>query len=58
MATQQEAKAKHDAETQYFVYGNTRIRIREHLAPSGKTLDELLVELIQHEIREKVTKSA
>lgn len=34
--------------TQYFIYGNTRIRITEHFPDVGKTLDELLADVIQY----------
>ena len=34
--------------TQYFTYGNTRIRITEHFPDVGKTLNELLADVIQY----------
>ena len=34
--------------TQYFIYGNTRIKITEHFPDVGKTLDELLADVIQY----------
>lgn len=34
--------------TQYFIYANTRIKITEHFPDVGKTLDELLADVIQY----------
>lgn len=34
--------------TQYFTCGNTRIRITEHFPGVGKTLNELLADVIQY----------
>lgn len=34
--------------TQYFTYGNTRIKITEHFPDVGKTLNELLADVIQY----------
>ena len=34
--------------TQYFTYGNMRIKITEHFPDVGKTLDELLADVIQY----------
>lgn len=34
--------------TQYFTCGNTRIRITEHFPDVGKTLDELLADILQY----------
>lgn len=34
--------------TQYFIYGNTRIKITEHFPDVGKTLNELLADVIQY----------
>lgn len=34
--------------TQYFTYGNTRVKIVEHFPDVGKTLDELLADVIQY----------
>ena len=43
---------------QYYIYGKTRIRITEHLAPHGKKIDELLTGLVQTKIKEKVSEIA
>ena len=34
--------------TQYFTCGNTRIKITEHFPDVGKTLNEVLVDVIQY----------
>lgn len=34
--------------TQYFTCGNTRIKITEHFPDVGKTLNELLADVIQY----------
>lgn len=34
--------------TQYFIYDNTRIKITEHFPDVGKTLNELLADVIQY----------
>lgn len=34
--------------TQYFTYGNMRIKITEHFPDVGKTLNELLADVIQY----------
>lgn len=34
--------------TQYFIYGNTRIKITEHFPDVGNTLNELLADVIQY----------
>lgn len=34
--------------TQYFIYGNARIKITEHFPDVGKTLNELLADVIQY----------
>lgn len=33
---------------QYFLFGRSCIEISEHFAPNGKTLEELLVEVITY----------
>ena len=43
---------------QYFVYGKNRIKIVEHFPESGKTLDELIVNLIHSQIQSENKKSA
>lgn len=43
---------------QYFVLGKNRIRITEHFASNGKTLDELVTDLVIQKIKEKTHKSA
>lgn len=39
---------EHKNATQYFTYGNTRIKITEHFPDVGKTLNELLADVIQY----------
>ena len=34
--------------TQYFVCGNTRIKISEHFATGGKPLGDLIVDVVRH----------
>lgn len=40
--------SEYQNDTQYFTYGNTRIKITEHFPEIGKTLDELLADVIQY----------
>lgn len=37
--------------TQYFTCGNTRIRITEHFPDVGKTLNEVLADILQYAIK-------
>ena len=37
--------------TQYFTYGNTRIKITEHFPDVGKTLNEVLADILQYAIK-------
>ena len=39
---------------EYFVYNNVRIKVTEHFPDNGKQISELITELIQHKIKEKV----
>ena len=34
--------------TQYYVMGKVRIKVSEHFAENGKTIDTLLEDVIQH----------
>lgn len=34
--------------TQYYVVGKVRIKVSEHFAENGKTIDTLLEDVIQH----------
>ena len=43
---------------QYYIIGKNRIKITEHFPTSGKQIDELIIDLIAHKIREKAGKSA
>lgn len=43
---------------QYYIIGKNRIKITEHFPASGKQIDELIIDLIAHKIREKAGKSA
>lgn len=43
---------------QYFIFGKTRIKITEHFADNGRSIDVLLFDLIQAKIKEKITKIA
>ena len=36
-----------NGDTEYFYFGKTRIRIREHFAPKGKSLGSLLENVIK-----------
>lgn len=40
--------SEYQNDIQYFTYGNTRIRITEHFPNVGKTLNELLADVIQY----------
>lgn len=42
---------------QYFVMGRTRIKITEHFADNGKSINELVTDLIEAKIREKIAKT-
>ena len=33
---------------QYFVYGNSRIKISEHFAMGGKPIGDLIVDVVRH----------
>ena len=33
---------------QYFVYGNSRIKISEHFATGGKPIGDLIVDVVRH----------
>lgn len=37
-----------ETDSQYFEFGKVRIKISEHFATSGKTLDCVLEDVIQH----------
>lgn len=37
--------------TLYFLYGNTRIKVTEHFADSGKTVVDLLEDVILYEAK-------
>ena len=39
--------------TQYFVCGNTRIKISEHFATGGKPLGDLIVDIVRHTAENK-----
>ena len=39
----------------YFVMGNTRTRITEYFKEDGPTLEDVIVELIRSEVRQKTT---
>lgn len=43
---------------QYFIFGKTRIKIIEHFADNGRSIDVLLFDLIQAKIKENITKTA
>lgn len=42
---------------QYFVLGRTRIKITEHFADNGKSINELVTDLVEAKIKEKITKA-
>lgn len=42
---------------QYFVLGRTRIKITEHFADNGKSINELVTDLIEAKIKEKIAKA-
>lgn len=42
----------------FFIYGKNRIKITEHFSTNGKQINEIVEELIQYKIKEKVTKIA
>lgn len=42
---------------QYFVMGKTRIKITEHFVDNGKSINELVTDLIEAKIKEKITKA-
>jgi hypothetical protein len=41
-------KNRTNSETEYFVIGNTRIRVTEHFADDGKTIDSLIEDVIRY----------
>ena len=40
---------------QYFIIGNTRIRVTEYFKEDGPTLEDVIVQLILSEVRQKTT---
>ena len=40
--------SEHKIATQYFIYGNTRIKITEHFPDVGKMFGDLLADVIQY----------
>lgn len=40
--------------TQYFVFGKSKIKITEHFVENGKPIGELVTDLIQQKIKEKI----
>lgn len=42
----------------YFVLGKYRIKITEHFADDGKSIGDLMSDLIQAKIKENITKTA
>ena len=40
---------------QYFVMGNTRTRVTEYFTEDGPTLEDVIVQLILSEVRQKTT---
>lgn len=42
---------------QYFVMGKTRIKITEHFADNGKSINELVTDLIEAKIKERITET-
>lgn len=45
-------------EAQYYMIGGTRIKITEHFPASGKEINEIIVNLIAHKIREEAGRTA
>lgn len=43
---------------QYFLYGDTRIKITEHFSISGKSYSDFVVDMICHKNTEKPNKTA
>ena len=43
---------------QYFILGKTRIKITEHFSDNGKSIDDLISDLIQAKIKEQITRIA
>ncbi len=43
---------------QYYIIGKTRIKITEHFSSTGKQIDELITDLIESKIKEKVKEMA
>jgi hypothetical protein len=41
-------KNRTNSEAEYFVIGNTRIRVTEHFADDGKTIDSLIEDVIRY----------
>jgi hypothetical protein len=41
-------KKNHSRESEYFVIGNTRIRVTEHFADDGRTIDGLIEDVIRY----------
>lgn len=43
---------------QYFIFGKSRIKITEHFKDNGKSIDDLISDLIQIKIKETATRIA
>ena len=43
---------------QYYIIGKNRIKITEHFPASGKPIEELIIDLITHKIKEKARETA
>lgn len=43
---------------QYFIFGKSRIKITEHFADKGKSIDDLISDLIRAKIKEQITRIA
>lgn len=43
---------------QYFIFGKSRIKITEHFADKGKSIDDLISDLIRAKIKEQTTRIA
>ena len=43
---------------QYYIFGKSRIKITEHFSDKGKSINDLISDLIQAKIKEQITRIA
>lgn len=45
-------------EVQYYIIGDTRIKVTEHFPARGKEINEIIVNLITHKVKEEACRTA